>query len=61
MSSRRPYRGVLDVASVMTELNRCADSQFDSTVVEVLKELHSAGEFNELYREFWPQQNEKAA
>jgi HD-GYP domain-containing protein (c-di-GMP phosphodiesterase class II) len=53
MSSRRPYRGVMDIQKVLAELGRGAGIQFDPVVVETLRDLLSAGRLNELYREFW--------
>ncbi len=53
MSSRRPYRGVMDMGHVMGELSKGAGIQFDSVVVEALKELLSAGELDDLYAAYW--------
>ena len=53
MSSRRPYRGVMDMTHVMSELSKGAGIQFDSVVVESLKELLAAGELDDLYSAYW--------
>ncbi len=53
MSSRRPYRGVMDMSHVMGELSKGAGIQFDSVVVEALKELLTAGELDDLYSAYW--------
>lgn len=53
MSSRRPYRGVMDMGHVMGELSKGAGTQFDSVVVEALKELLAAGELDDLYAAYW--------
>ncbi|MFW1568021.1 HD-GYP domain-containing protein, partial [Vibrio parahaemolyticus] len=49
MSSRRPYRNVMDVSRVLAELSRGAGIQFDPVVVETLKNLLSAGQLQEIY------------
>ena|GEM_PF-1313419 len=61
MSSRRPYRGVLEISTVLAEMERCAGSQFDPTVVEVLRELQTSGALDALYADFWPLKTETAA
>ncbi len=53
MSSRRPYRGVMDMGHVMGEMSKGAGIQFDPVVVEALKELLLAGELDELYVDYW--------
>ena len=53
MSSRRPYRGVMDMGHVMGEMSKGAGVQFDPVVVEALKELLTAGELDELYVDYW--------
>jgi len=53
MSSRRPYRGVMDMAHVVGELSKGAGTQFDSVVVEALKGLLYAGSLDELYAAYW--------
>lgn len=53
MSSRRPYRAVMEIATVLGELSRGAGTQFDSVVVENLKELLNNGRLNELYSQYW--------
>jgi putative nucleotidyltransferase with HDIG domain len=63
MSSKRPYRGVMELSQVMAEMSRGAGTQFDPVVVECLKQLLSAGEINELYAAYWDvdQDKEEAA
>lgn len=53
MSSRRPYRGVMDMDHVVGELSKGAGTQFDSVVVEALKGLLYAGSLDELYAAYW--------
>lgn len=53
MSSRRPYRGVMDMGHVMGEMSKGAGIQFDPVVVEALKELLLAGELDALYVDYW--------
>lgn len=53
MSSRRPYRGVMDMGHVMGEMSKGAGIQFDPVVVEALKELLTAGELDDLYVDYW--------
>ena len=53
MSSRRPYRGVMDMTHVVGELSKGAGTQFDSVVVEALKGLLYAGSLDELYAAYW--------
>ncbi|MER3495951.1 MAG: hypothetical protein C4320_03570 [Armatimonadota bacterium] len=53
MSSRRPYRGVMDMRHVVSELSKGAGVQFDPVVVEALKELLYSGQMDSLYRAFW--------
>ncbi|MBS1726540.1 MAG: HD domain-containing protein [Armatimonadetes bacterium] len=53
MSSRRPYRGVMDMGHVMGEMSKGAGIQFDPVVVEALKELLTAGELDPLYVDYW--------
>ncbi len=53
MSSRRPYRGVMDLRRVVGELSKGAGVQFDPVVVEAIKELLFAGELDATYRAFW--------
>lgn len=61
MSSRRPYRGVMDIADVLAELSRGAGTQFDPVVVESLKELLHNGSLNEMYSQFWEPPGEALA
>ena len=53
MSSRRPYRGVMDMGHVMGELSKGAGVQFDPVVVEALKQLLTAGELDQMYAAYW--------
>ena len=53
MSSRRPYRGVMDMGHVMGEMSKGAGIQFDPVVVEALKSILTAGELDEMYSDFW--------
>lgn len=53
MSTRRPYRPVIDSRFRREQLNRFAGTQFDPTVVETLKGLISAGALDELYADHW--------
>ena len=62
MSSRRPYRGVMDPLHVQAELSKGAGTQFDPVVVEALRELLPTERMHQLYRSFWePQADAKAA
>jgi putative nucleotidyltransferase with HDIG domain len=61
MSSRRPYRGVLDPAIVLGELSKGAGTQFDPVVVERLKELLVSDRLNEIYKDHWTERTERAA
>lgn len=49
MSSTRPYRGVMSLSSVLSEISRGAGTQFDPVVVEALKELLTHDRMRELY------------
>lgn len=53
MSSRRPYRNVMDTKMVVSELSRGAGVQFDPVVVEMLKDLLQGGHLNPLYLSQW--------
>jgi HD-GYP domain-containing protein (c-di-GMP phosphodiesterase class II) len=53
MSSRRPYRGVMDINVVMGEMSKGAGIQFDPVIVEALKELLYSDELNTMYSDFW--------
>jgi putative nucleotidyltransferase with HDIG domain len=53
MSSRRPYRGVMEMGTVLAELGKGAGTQFDPVVVEVLKELLNSERIHQLYKQFW--------
>jgi GAF domain-containing protein len=61
MSSRRPYRAVMEIGTVLGELSRGAGTQFDSVVVENLKELLHNGKLNELYSQYWDNEAEGKA
>lgn len=61
MSSRRPYRSVLDPAVVLAELSKGAGSQFDPIVVEQLKELLGTERLHAIYEDHWVLRTEKAA
>lgn len=61
MSSRRPYRGVMDTSVVLGELAKGAGLQFDPVVVEHLKGLLHTGQLDELYKDFWVKPIEEAA
>ncbi len=62
MSSRRPYRGVMDPLHVQAELSKGAGTQFDPVVVEALRELLPTERMHQLYRSFWePQADAEAA
>jgi len=53
MSSRRPYRGVMDPLHVQAELSKGAGTQFDPVVVECLRELLHSDRMRQMYRSFW--------
>jgi putative nucleotidyltransferase with HDIG domain len=53
MSSRRPYRDVMELAKVQAELSRGAGTQFDPLVVEALRELIPTPRLQALYGEQW--------
>lgn len=53
MSSRRPYRGVMDPLHVQAELSKGAGTQFDPVIVEVLRELLPTERMQHMYRSFW--------
>lgn len=61
MSSRRPYRNVMDISKVISELSRGAGIQFDPVVVEMLKDLLQGGHLNEIYLSQWDHLQGKAA
>ena len=46
MTANRVYRKALDMDFVKAELKRCAGSQFDPTLVEIMLELIESGEVN---------------
>lgn len=60
MSSRRPYRGVMDIHDVLSELGRGAGVQFDPVVVETLKNLLHAGTLHPIYAKYWTPKQEAA-
>jgi putative nucleotidyltransferase with HDIG domain len=53
MSSSRPYRAVMDMHKVLGELAKGAGTQFDSVVVEALKNLLPTEAMREIYRGHW--------
>jgi len=53
MSSRRPYRDVMDEKLRLEQFNRFAGSQFDPVVVQVLKNLLRDGRLDEMYKDHW--------
>ncbi len=53
MSSRRPYRGVMDPLHVQAELSKGAGTQFDPVVVETLRELLPSERMKQMYHSFW--------
>lgn len=59
MSSRRPYRGVMEMGTVLAELSKGAGTQFDPVVVEVLKELLSSDRVHQLYEQYWTVSSEE--
>lgn len=61
MSSRRPYRGVMETSMVLAELSKGAGTQFDPVVVETLKELMDTPRMLELYAQYWQDREPKAA
>jgi len=61
MSSKRPYRGVMEMHAVMAELSRCAGTQFDPVVVESLKDLIKSERMQELYKSYWGPRHAEAA
>lgn len=61
MSSRRPYRGVMDIQTVLAELSKGAGVQFDPVVVESLKELLHTERMHEVYRSYWAPREAQAA
>ena len=48
--SRRPYKEPWDPADAMAELERCAGTQFDPTVVAAFKKLFGQGQFDDIVR-----------
>lgn len=61
MSTRRPYRPVIDSRFRREQLNRFAGTQFDPTIVETLKGLINAGALDELYVDHWTTEESPAA
>lgn len=53
MSSRRPYRDVMDEKLRLEQFNRFAGTQFDPVVVQVLKTLLREGKLDEMYKDHW--------
>lgn len=60
MSSRRPYRGVMDINDVIRELGRGAGVQFDPVIVETIKDLLHKGALDEIYAKYWHPKEEAA-
>lgn len=61
MSSRRPYRTVMETSTVLAELSKGAGTQFDPVVVEILKDLMATDRLLDLYRQYWGDTELKAA
>jgi putative nucleotidyltransferase with HDIG domain len=61
MSSRRPYRNVMAIEKVVSELSKGAGVQFDPVIVEALKELIVSDRLHELYRQYWEPEERVAA
>jgi putative nucleotidyltransferase with HDIG domain len=61
MSSRRPYRGVMDIESVFSELSKGAGIQFDPVVVEALRDLLPTERMQACYRMYWNPEDKLAA
>lgn len=61
MSSRRPYRGVMETSMVLAELSKGAGTQFDPVIVETLKELMDTREMHDLYAMYWAERDQRAA
>ncbi len=61
MSSKRPYRSILDPAVVLAELSKGAGSQFDPIVVEQLKEMLGSERLHAIYEDHWIVRTGKAA
>ncbi len=61
MSSRRPYRGVMDIESVFAELSRGAGIQFDPVVIEALRDILPSSRMQECYRQYWQPEVREAA
>lgn len=61
MSSRRPYRGVMETSTVLAELSKGAGTQFDPVVVEALKELMNSDRMHDLYKQYWGGRDQQAA
>ncbi len=61
MSSRRPYRGVMDIDHVFSELSRGAGIQFDPVVVEALRDLLPTTRMQDCYRQYWNPEAKRAA
>lgn len=53
MSSSRPYRTTMEMSKVLGELARGAGTQFDSVVVEALKNILSSERMHEIYADQW--------
>jgi putative nucleotidyltransferase with HDIG domain len=53
MSSSRPYRTTMEMSKVLGELARGAGTQFDSVVVEALKNILSSERMHQIYADQW--------
>ncbi|MEQ1821075.1 MAG: HD domain-containing phosphohydrolase [Fimbriimonadaceae bacterium] len=53
MSSKRPYRAVMELSTVLAELSQHAGTQFDPVVVEVLKQLITSKSLHATYAQYW--------
>ncbi len=53
MSSKRPYRAVMELSTVLAELSQHAGTQFDPVVVENLKQLIQGGSLHATYAQYW--------
>lgn len=61
MSSLRPYRQVMAIEKVVSELSKGAGVQFDPVIVEALKELIASHKLRDLYRQYWEPEERAAA
>jgi putative nucleotidyltransferase with HDIG domain len=61
MSSRRPYRKVMDLRKVLAEMSKGAGVQFDPVVVEALRELLPTDQMIRCYESQWSTEEAEAA